>query len=145
MLRLITRSSSETKEAGKMLGERLSAGDTVLLYGDLGAGKTVFVKGIAEALGVPEREIASASFTIISEHTTADKDIAFYHIDLYRLETEEDIEEAGVLDCIGGDGICAVEWAERLPELKTKSIKVRINILSGKKREILIEDLEDIK
>lgn len=85
-MRVRTHSALETMEAGRRLGALLKRGDTVCLYGGLGAGKTVFVKGIALALGIPEREITSASFIIVSEHFSAADDTALYHIDLYRIE-----------------------------------------------------------
>jgi len=133
----IARASEETREAGRNLAEGLKTGDVVLLYGDLGAGKTTFVKGMASALGIAEREIISASFTIIAEY---ESNPPLYHIDLYRLERPEDLEAVGLYEYLGSDGIAVVEWADRLPEEETGgAISVHINFLDDGSREIVIE------
>lgn len=134
-MRLASRGPADTMQLGRRLGRRLKAGDVVCLYGELGSGKTVFVKGIASALGINAREISSASFTIISEHEAR---IPLYHIDLYRIGSEKELETVGIYDYIGGNGIAVIEWAEKLPEIEG-DIKVRIDILSGNKRKIVIE------
>ncbi len=135
--RIIARSPDETREAGRKLAQGLAPGAVVLLYGDLGAGKTTFVKGMASALGLNEREIISASFTIIAEYESTPP---LYHIDLYRLESEDDLEAVGLYEYLGTDGIAVVEWAERLPEdLATDAITVRINFLGEGEREIIYE------
>jgi tRNA threonylcarbamoyladenosine biosynthesis protein TsaE len=109
----------------------------VLLYGDLGAGKTTFVKGMASALGLSERDIISASFTIIAEY---ESEPPLYHIDLYRLEHEDDLEAVGLYEYLGTDGIAVVEWAERLPEeAREGAITVRINFRGENEREIVVE------
>jgi len=133
----IARTPAETGEAGRKLATGLGPGAVVLLYGDLGAGKTTFVKGMATALGLNEREIISASFTIIAEY---ESDPPLYHIDLYRLESEDDLEAVGLYEYLGTDGIAVVEWAERLPEeLTGDAIKVHINFLPDNAREIVVE------
>lgn len=110
---LIIETSGEggTVEAGEHLGRLLVRGDVVCLYGDLGAGKTTFVKGVARGLGIDEREITSASFVIIAEHRGR---LPLYHIDLYRVEDEADLEGLGLDEYLDGDGAAVVEWAERL-------------------------------
>jgi tRNA threonylcarbamoyladenosine biosynthesis protein TsaE len=136
-VKIRTRSPEETKEAGFRLGRALRKGQTVGLYGELGAGKTVFVKGIARALGVEERDVMSASFTVITEYMA---DPPLYHIDLYRIEGEKDLESTGVEDFLGGDGIAVIEWAEKI-ELEGL-IKVTIGFADGDEREITIEGAE---
>lgn len=133
-MRVRTKSPDETLEAGRKLGGLLAAGATVCLYGELGAGKTTFVKGVGEALGVPGREVMSASFTIISEYDT---DPPFYHIDLYRIGGDEDCEALGLYDYLGGRGIAVVEWAERM-QAPEGAVRVEIKILQDDSREILI-------
>ncbi len=141
MVRVLTRGPEETVRAGRRLGRLLGAGDTVCLHGDLGVGKTTFVKGVASALGLGEREITSASFTIVVEYET---DPPFYHIDLYRLENRAELDSAGVYDYIGGDGIAVIEWAERAdPGALEDAITVRINFLTGDEREIIIEGIDE--
>ncbi|MEJ2184186.1 MAG: tRNA (adenosine(37)-N6)-threonylcarbamoyltransferase complex ATPase subunit type 1 TsaE [Nitrospirota bacterium] len=127
--------------AGTTLGKKLRPGDTVCLVGELGAGKTTFTKGIAAALGLAEKDIISASFTIIAQY---DSHPPFYHIDLYRLDRPEDVEAAGVYDCIGGDGITVIEWAEKLPGKDREGlINVSFRFVSETEREILIEGLDE--
>ena len=130
----------ETEEIGYELGKALKVGDVVGLYGDLGAGKTTFVRGVARAFGVSARDVTSASFTIIAEY---ESDPAFYHIDLYRLEKKEDIDNTGVWDCIGKDSVAVIEWAERLDSMPEHFIKVRIRDIGNNLREIFIEGLDE--
>ncbi len=105
------RSVKETVAVGEALGRILRPGDNVFLYGDLGAGKTTFIKGIARALDIDEDEITSASFVIIAEHYGR---YPLYHVDLYRIAGEAEVFEIGLEEYLDGDGIAVVEWAERL-------------------------------
>jgi tRNA threonylcarbamoyladenosine biosynthesis protein TsaE len=138
-VRVLSNSPGQTIEAGMKLGKMLHAGSTVCLFGSLGAGKTTFVKGIGRALGVPERDIMSASFTIVAEHET---DPPFYHIDLYRIKDEADLESTGVYDFIGSDGIAVIEWAEKI-DIPEGHISVTINLLQDESREIIIEGIDE--
>lgn len=126
---------------GLRLGRLLKKGDIVGLYGELGAGKTTMIKGIASALGIDEREVVSASFTIISEH---DANPPFTHVDLYRIEDDRELNELGLLEQIGGDNISVIEWAEKagtgLPE---EMIKVTLNPIGENTREITIEGIDE--
>lgn len=134
-----SRSESETKEIGYMLGKRLKRGDVVCLYGELGAGKTIMVKGIASAIGMDEKNIASASFTIIAEYKGA---VPFYHIDLYRIEPER-VAELGLYEYLGKDGISVIEWAEKAErEIPENCIKVNISYAGENDREIEIEGIQ---
>jgi len=141
-LKIITRSPGETEEIGLKIGNILKAqrGATVCLYGDLGAGKTTLIRGIASALGISERDIGSASFVIVAEYETLPP---FYHIDLYRVEREEDVDNLGIWEYIGSGGIAVVEWAERLSELPEDAIKVRMNYVDENSREIIIEGINE--
>jgi len=105
-----TASEAETAAAGEALGRHLRAGDVVLLYGDLGAGKTAFVRGMARGIGANPDEVTSPTFTIVQEY--AGPSATLYHVDLYRLEGPE-IDDLGLEDLVSGDGIVAIEWAER--------------------------------
>jgi tRNA threonylcarbamoyladenosine biosynthesis protein TsaE len=133
-----SKSESETKDIGRKLGRRLKSGDVVCLYGELGSGKTTLVKGIASALGVNERDITSASFTIIAEYNVS---VPFYHIDLYRIMPEE-ISGLGLHEYLGAEGICVIEWAERAEkEMPEKIIKVKLNHTGENSREIEIQGI----
>ncbi|MGE0821092.1 MAG: tRNA (adenosine(37)-N6)-threonylcarbamoyltransferase complex ATPase subunit type 1 TsaE [Candidatus Binatia bacterium] len=109
-----TRSSSteETQAWGRRLAHELSAGAIIGLDGDLGTGKTCFVKGLATGLGIAEEEISSPTFTLIAEHYTGR--LPLYHIDLYRLEGGE-VSELGIEEYLFGQGICVIEWFQFLP------------------------------
>jgi tRNA threonylcarbamoyladenosine biosynthesis protein TsaE len=104
-----TGSESETETAGESLGRELPPGSVVLLYGDLGAGKTAFVRGMARGIGANPDEVSSPTFTLVQEYSGSAK---LYHVDLYRLEGPE-IDDLGLEDLVSGDGIVAIEWAER--------------------------------
>lgn len=136
-MKYISNSPDDTKDIGLRLGRLLKSGDIVGLYGELGSGKTTFIKGVARAFGIENKDVASASFTIIAEYNT---EPPFFHIDLYRIEKETELDDLGFWDQIGGDGISVIEWAEkagtRLPE---ETIKVHLKSLENDKREIIIE------
>ena len=135
-----SRNESETKDIGRTLGERLKCGDVVCLYGELGSGKTMMVKGIASALGIPEQDITSASYTIIAEY---DSTIPFYHIDLYRVNPEE-VSGLGLHEYLGTEGIAVIEWAERAEEeIPDRSIRVYLNYKGEDSREIVITNNKD--
>lgn len=146
-MRVFSKSPEETFKIGQRLGFMLREGDGVALYGELGAGKTTFTKGIASAFSIPERDITSASFTIISEHkgimrmAETVKTVPFYHIDLYRLN--ETILDSLGLEEYTGSGISVIEWAERLGDAPENLIKVRFRILDTEEREIIIEGINE--
>ena len=104
-----TRSAEETFSLGRALGEHLRAGDIALLHGDLGAGKSVFTRGLARGCGVDE-PMPSPTFTLMAAYRGR---IPFYHFDLYRLEGPDEYFEAGLDEFIGGDGAAAIEWPEQ--------------------------------
>jgi tRNA threonylcarbamoyladenosine biosynthesis protein TsaE len=107
---LETTSEEETSRAGEALGRTLRAGDLVLLYGELGAGKTAFVRGMVQGLGADPELVSSPTFTLVQEY--AGPALTLYHVDLYRLEPAE-IDDLGLEDLIAGDGVVAIEWADR--------------------------------
>jgi tRNA threonylcarbamoyladenosine biosynthesis protein TsaE len=108
-----SQSTSETIRIGKQIGSQLHPGDVVALVGELGTGKTHFIKGLASGAGVKRsRYITSPSFTLIHEYHGK---IPFYHIDLFRLKTEKEAEGLGLEEYFQGEGITAVEWADKIP------------------------------
>jgi tRNA threonylcarbamoyl adenosine modification protein YjeE len=138
---LLSRSEAETRAAGAALGATLRAGDTVLLSGDLGMGKTVFARGIADALGVPPAEVRSPTFTLVNPYHGR---VPVHHIDLYRIDTEDDLSELGLEEIIGAAGVTIVEWAERLgPYRPPRAVSVRLADDGGERRVIAIDDGRD--
>jgi tRNA threonylcarbamoyladenosine biosynthesis protein TsaE len=107
-----TFSAQETQALGARLGRLLFPGAVIGLEGDLGAGKTCFVKGLASGLGIDEDEVSSPTFTLIAEHYRGK--IPLFHIDLYRLEGAE-VEEIGLEEYLFGQGVAAIEWFRFLP------------------------------
>lgn len=131
---MISRSEKKTIEFAEKYAKTLHAGDVVLLQGDLGAGKTVFVKGIARALGI-EEEITSPTYAYMNDY-----DGKLYHYDCYRLKNGAQAEAMGLCDYFDAGGICVIEWSENIADVLPKSCKVvRIRKLGEKEREILCE------
>ena len=116
----ISKSAAETIAFGRALAGRLRPGDVVALTGDLGAGKTCLVKGIAEGLGITQ-EVTSPTYTIIHEYGP------LVHVDLYRLDTLEQAVGIGIEEYLGGPGITVIEWAERIESLLPENT-VRIHL-----------------
>ncbi len=138
-MKLYSKNEAETREIGRRLGKKLKIGDIVCLYGELGAGKTTMVKGIASAIGIDERDITSASFIIIAEY---ERTVPFYHIDLYRVEPDE-VDAVGLHEYLGRDGISVIEWAERAEgDIPDECIKVWFYYTGENSREIEIEGIE---
>ncbi|WP_455137018.1 tRNA (adenosine(37)-N6)-threonylcarbamoyltransferase complex ATPase subunit type 1 TsaE [Thermophilibacter sp.] len=108
--RFVTRSREETISVGERVGAALEAGDVLVLTGDLGAGKTQLTKGIAAGMGV-EADVTSPTFTIEMVYEGAH--MPLYHFDLYRLDDADQLEDTGIFDVLGADGVCAIEWGEQ--------------------------------
>jgi tRNA threonylcarbamoyladenosine biosynthesis protein TsaE len=135
--RLTTRSELETEAAGRALGRRLSAGSVVLLYGDLGAGKTAFVRGLAEGLGIAPGDVTSPTFTIMQEYRGGR--LTLFHVDLYRLNDPREIDELG-LEEIAAEGVLAVEWAEKLPAPPPEAVRVTLSHAGENERGVTVEE-----
>jgi len=133
-----TQSEDETAAVGRDLAATLSAGDVVLLFGDLGAGKTAFVRGLAEGLGVSRDEVSSPTFTLIQEYRGGR--LPLFHVDLYRIEDPREFDELG-LDEIAEEGVLAIEWAERLPAPPSHATRVSITDAGDNERGIAITNI----
>jgi tRNA threonylcarbamoyladenosine biosynthesis protein TsaE len=133
---VVTSSETETAAVGRELASALSAGSVVLLCGDLGAGKTAFVRGLAEGLGIPPGEISSPTFTLMQEYRAGR--LPLFHVDLYRLNHPREVEELG-LDEIAEHGVMAIEWAERLPWTPSDAVRVSIEHAGESERRLKIE------
>lgn len=130
---ITTQSEAETSAVGRDLAPTLTPGAVVLLFGDLGAGKTAFVRGMAEGLGVAPDEVSSPTFTLVQEYRG--RRVTLFHVDLYRLSDPREIDELG-LDEIAEDGVLVIEWAEKLPRPRPGAIEVRIAHGDGDTRMI---------
>jgi len=140
MVCIRTKSVEETVEAGRKLGRILSGGDVVCLSGDLGAGKTAFTGGIADALGI-KGYVTSPTFTIVNEYDSGR--IPLYHFDVYRLGDPDELIEIGIEEYLDSDGVVVIEWADLVEKvLPDECIKVEIkrdNGYSADDREIIIQ------
>ena len=123
-----TENPEETQTLGEKLGKTLKQGDVIALVGDLGTGKTCLTQGIARGVGIAPGEVVnSPSYILINEYNGA---TPIYHIDLYRLEDINEIAELGLSEYMEGDGICIIEWAERMAEsLPDTCIKIYITLI----------------
>lgn len=108
-----TTSAAETIALGRRLGALLEPGDVLVLTGDLGAGKTQLTKGIAAAMGV-EDDVTSPTFNILMIYPGERMDLD--HFDLYRLESADELEDTGLFDLLGADGVCVIEWGEQFAD-----------------------------
>jgi tRNA threonylcarbamoyladenosine biosynthesis protein TsaE len=131
-----THSEDDTARLGRELAASLGAGSVVLLYGDLGAGKTAFVRGLAEGLGVSPDEVSSPTFTLIQEYRGGR--VPLFHADLYRLTDPREIDELGLEDVAEG-GVLAVEWADKLPRPIAGAVVVRIEHGDGDTRQLSVD------
>ena len=115
----MTSSEQETRDLARTFAGRLRRGDVVALFGDLGTGKTRFVKGVCEAFGA-ERRVSSPSFVILNRYKGRDnegRELYLHHLDLYRVRSVEEIYDLGYEEFVYGDGITLIEWAEQLGDL----------------------------
>jgi len=135
---ITTQSEDETAAVGRDLAATLSAGDVLLLFGDLGAGKTAFVRGLAEGLGVSRDQVSSPTFTLIQEYRGGR--LPLFHVDLYRIEDPREFDELG-LDEIAEEGVLAIEWAERLPAPPSHATRVSITDAGDNERGIAITNI----
>ncbi|EUJ25099.1 tRNA (adenosine(37)-N6)-threonylcarbamoyltransferase complex ATPase subunit type 1 TsaE [Listeria grandensis] len=130
-----TNNEAKTREIAKQIGERLQAGDVILLEGDLGAGKTTFTKGLAEGLEIPQM-VKSPTFTIVREYTKGR--LPLYHMDVYRLEDAQD--DLGLDEYFQGSGVSVVEWAHFITEdLPESFLRITLQHRSEHEREIVME------
>ena len=136
----VTCTPEETIALAKKIGALLRAGDCIAYYGDLGAGKTALVQGIAKGLGVSSH-VTSPTFTIVNEYEGR---LPLYHFDVYRIYDPDEMYEIGYDEYINGDGVCIVEWAELIEELFPEKY-LKITILKDNEkgidyRKIIIEE-----
>ncbi len=120
---VITKSPEQTEALGKKLAELLRPGDVIAYYGDLGAGKTAFTRGIAAGLGIQE-SVTSPTYTIVNEYLSGR--MPLFHFDMYRLSSSDELFDIGWEDYLARGGVCAVEWSENVEDALTGAISVTI-------------------
>ena len=140
-----TQNEIETKQIGKDIASKLNGGEIITLEGDLGAGKTAFVKGLAEGLGI-KKEVTSPTFTLMNVYeltANSPKLKALVHIDTYRLKNEQELINIGVEDYLGSTGtITVIEWPEKIEGLLRgkKKVEIKIEHVAETKRRIIIKE-----
>ena len=140
-MQVITKNTQETIKLGRRIAKALGPSSIVALFGDLGAGKTILVKGIVEALGGDAENVLSPSFVLMRHYKIK---IPLYHFDLYRIE-KTDVLHLGFEEYFYGNGISVVEWADRIEDdLPKNCLRVRFYIKGGNKRLIKINQRIDI-
>ena len=134
-----TRNEAETEELGARLAKSIDGGAVIAMYGDLGAGKTAFVRGMARGMGLDCR-VSSPTFTIVNEYL-GERELI--HFDMYRLSSGDELFDIGWEDYISRGAVCAVEWSENVEDaFYGDEIKLRIEKLSDTERKITIEGVE---
>jgi tRNA threonylcarbamoyladenosine biosynthesis protein TsaE len=137
-----TRSGADTIEVGRKLARLLKPPQFLLLCGELGTGKTTLVKGIAEALQAAERdEVTSPTFTLLHEYegTQGDKPVKLYHLDVYRLESERQLETLGLDELLTPDALVLVEWGEKFKSIRKRATgEIAITSEGGDARKITV-------
>lgn len=132
-MKIITNSAEETVKLGEQLGRHLKVGDVLGLIGELGSGKTTLVKGIASGLKVNKTDdVLSPSFVLIREYPGK---TPLFHFDLYRLDNVKDIEYLGVDEYLFDQGVCVIEWAEKMKMLLPDYLQINLKIKGEHKRE----------
>lgn len=137
-MQITTHSADETQALGKKLAESLRPGDVIAYFGDLGAGKTAFTRGIAEGLGVSE-QVTSPTYTIVNEYLSGR--LPLFHFDMYRLGSSDELFDIGWEDYLARGGVCAVEWSENVEDALRDAIHITIekDPLEPDTRRITIE------
>lgn len=137
-LSFTTHNAEQTISLGTKIGALLTPGDVIAMTGTLAAGKTTITKGIAQSLGVTEN-ITSPTFCLISEYEGSK--IPLYHMDVYRLDGAEDFVNLGVDDMLYGNGVCIIEWSEKIQsEIPAKAIRLDIQATGSEERTITIDN-----
>ena len=132
---VVSRSPEDTQAVGRVLGAAAGSGDVFLLVGGLGAGKTCLTQGVLWGLG-SEEYARSPSYVLVSEYRGR---LTLYHVDLYRLDSIEEVADLGLDEYLYGEGVCVVEWAEKAPEaLPPEHLRVKIEVLDETTRRLTL-------
>ena len=138
MMQITTHSADETQALGQKLASRLAPGDVIAYFGDLGAGKTAFTRGLAQGLGITD-PVTSPTYTIVNEYLSGR--IPLFHFDMYRLSSSDELFDIGWEDYLARGGVCAVEWSENVEDALRDAIHITIekDPLEPDTRRITIE------
>ncbi len=137
---IVSECERDTVSAGERLGKRLRPGDVAAFYGDLGAGKTAFIRGVAKGLGITAR-VSSPTFTIVNEYPGP---VPLFHFDMYRLASSDELFEIGWEDYLERGGVCCVEWSERVEDaLPPGTVRVAIEKTGESGRLITVEGVSE--
>ena len=123
MMQITTHSADETQALGQKLARCLAPGDVIAYFGDLGAGKTAFTRGLAQGLGITD-PVTSPTYTIVNEYLSGR--IPLFHFDMYRLSSSDELFDIGWEDYLSRGGVCAVEWSENVADALQDAIRVTI-------------------
>ena len=123
MMQITTHSADETQALGQKLASRLAPGDVIAYFGDLGAGKTAFTRGLAQGLGITD-PVTSPTYTIVNEYLSGR--IPLFHFDMYRLSSSDELFDIGWEDYLSRGGVCTVEWSENVEDALQDAIRVTI-------------------
>ena len=123
MMQITTHSADETQALGQKLASRLAPGDVIAYFGDLGAGKTAFTRGLAQGRGLTD-PVTSPTYTIVNEYLSGR--IPLFHFDMYRLSSSDELFDIGWEDYLSRGGVCAVEWSENVEDALQDAIRVTI-------------------
>ena len=135
-MQFITHSAEETEALGERLAQTLTGGEIVAYFGELGAGKTAFTRGLARGLGISMR-VTSPTYTIVNEYSGGR--LPLFHFDMYRLGSSEELFDIGWEDYLARGGVVAVEWSENVTDALDGAITVRIEKTAADERRITIE------
>jgi tRNA threonylcarbamoyladenosine biosynthesis protein TsaE len=134
---VLSKSPEETVALGLQLSRELAPGACLALVGELGAGKTTIIKGLARGLGIPEEDVLSPTFVLIREYRSGR--LPLYHVDAYRITRAEELQEIGLEEYLLSEGITVIEWADRVRGIIPKScIEIKLEVLSENERKITI-------
>jgi len=143
MVEVISNNAMQTEQAGYNLGKSLKSGDFIALFGEMGAGKTTFIRGVAEGLGITDF-VSSPTFSLVHEYNGS---IPLFHFDMYRINTWEDLNSTAYFDYLESKGVIAVEWCENIASaIPTNYIKVEI--IPGvylEERRIIITEVNQLE
>lgn len=135
---LITQSAEETRALARRLARQLRSGEVILLVGELGAGKTTFVQGLAEGLGLDPHQVSSPTFVLIQEYEREGA-LPLYHVDAYRVRDPRELLEVGLEEYFERHGITVIEWGDKVRELvPPEAIEIHFEVLEGDRRRIRI-------